>query len=46
MQPNPMDGDVLFKVDFPRLKRSDYPLGRGVYVHSGKVRVVQLPMPE
>ncbi|WP_371151846.1 FtsK/SpoIIIE domain-containing protein [Buchananella felis] len=46
MQPNPMDGDLLFKVDLPRVKRSDYPLGRGVYVRSGKMWTVQLPMPE
>lgn len=46
MQPNPMDGDLLFKVDLPRAKRNDYPLGRGVYARSGKTWTVQLALPE
>lgn len=46
MQPNPMDGDALFKAELPRLKRADYPLGRGVYVRSGKQWTVQLPLPD
>lgn len=45
MQPDPNDGDVLFKTAFPRVKRSEYPLGRGVYVASGKVATVQVAMP-
>lgn len=46
LQPNPMDGDMLFKTDLPRIPRTDYPLGRGVYVRSGKQWTVQLPLPE
>lgn len=46
LQPNPMDGDLLFKIDLPRIPRADYPLGRGIYVRSGKQWTVQLPLPE
>ena len=45
MQPDPNDGDILFKVPLPRLKRSDYPLGRGVYIAGGKCQTVQLGLP-
>jgi S-DNA-T family DNA segregation ATPase FtsK/SpoIIIE len=43
LQPDSADGEVLFRTPFPRGKRSDYPLGRGVWVESGKCKVVQLP---
>jgi len=46
MQPDPADGDMLFKEAFPRIKRTAYPLGRGVYVRSGKQWTVQVPLPE
>lgn len=46
VQPDPADGDVLFKEAFPRVKRSEYPLGRGIYVRSGKQWTVQLPLPQ
>jgi len=46
LQPDSDDGDVLFKVTFPRMKRADFPPGRGVYVDNGKFRIVQLPMPD
>ncbi|MCB0910586.1 MAG: FHA domain-containing protein, partial [Propionibacteriaceae bacterium] len=46
MQPDPNDGDILFKVALPRIKRSDYPQGRGVYVRSGKQWTVQVPLPD
>jgi DNA segregation ATPase FtsK/SpoIIIE, S-DNA-T family len=45
MQPDPADGDMLFKESFPRIKRTEYPLGRGVYVRSGKQWTVQVPLP-
>ncbi|MCL2784313.1 MAG: hypothetical protein FWD55_02535, partial [Propionibacteriaceae bacterium] len=45
LQPDQGDGD-LFRVDFPRMKRADYPLGRGIMVDAGKFQVVQLPVPE
>lgn len=46
MQPDPADGDVLFRVALPRVKRADYPLGRGVYARAGKLWTVQIPLPE
>jgi len=46
LQPDSPDGDSLFRVSFPRVKRADYPPGRGVYVDTGKYWTVQLPLPE
>jgi S-DNA-T family DNA segregation ATPase FtsK/SpoIIIE len=44
LQPEQMDGDLLFKVNFPRATRADFPQGRGLYVRSGRVARVQLPL--
>jgi len=33
-------------VSFPRMKRADFPPGRGLYVDAGKYWTVQLPLPE
>ena len=38
------DGDALFKVPFPKVKRSDFPEGRGILVQAGRVVTVQLPL--
>ncbi|MDR0285640.1 MAG: hypothetical protein LBI33_12265, partial [Propionibacteriaceae bacterium] len=46
VQPDQADGDGLFRVGFPRVKRADFPLGRGIVVDAGKYRTVQLPMPD
>ncbi|MCL2481973.1 MAG: FtsK/SpoIIIE domain-containing protein [Propionibacteriaceae bacterium] len=46
LQPDAADGDLIFKMNFPRMSRSDYPVGRGVAVDAGKYRVVQVPLPE
>jgi S-DNA-T family DNA segregation ATPase FtsK/SpoIIIE len=46
MQPDSVDGDNLFKVTFSRMKRADFPAGRGVYANAGKYWTVQLPVPE
>jgi DNA segregation ATPase FtsK/SpoIIIE, S-DNA-T family len=45
MQPDPADGDMLFEEAFPRIKRTEYPPGRGAYVRSGKQWTVQVPLP-
>jgi len=45
MQPDQAEGDTLFKVPFPRVKRAEYPPGRGVFASSGKCWTVQLPFP-
>lgn len=46
LQPDSSDGDSLFRVSFPRMKRADFPPGRGLYVDTGKYWTVQLPLPE
>lgn len=46
LQPEPHEGDLLFKTSFPRAKRSEFPEGRGNFVQGGKVRRVQLALPE
>ncbi|MCL1923563.1 MAG: FtsK/SpoIIIE domain-containing protein [Propionibacteriaceae bacterium] len=46
LQPDQGDGDTLFRVDFPRVQRADFPLGRGIFVDAGKYRTVQIPVPE
>jgi len=42
LQPDPQEGDMLFRTAFPRTKRTDFPLGRGWFVQAGKIRKVQL----
>jgi S-DNA-T family DNA segregation ATPase FtsK/SpoIIIE len=44
MQPEQVDGDGLFKTSFPRITRSEFPQGRGVFVRSGRVARVQVPL--
>lgn len=46
LQPDQMEGDMLFRTSFPRVQRSEFPPGRGLMVQSGRVRKVQLPMPD
>jgi S-DNA-T family DNA segregation ATPase FtsK/SpoIIIE len=38
------DGDSVFKTPFPKVKRSDFPPGRGIFVQNGRVTTVQLPL--
>jgi S-DNA-T family DNA segregation ATPase FtsK/SpoIIIE len=45
-RPDGGDGESLFKVAFPPMKRADSPPGRCVYVDNGKYWTVQLPLPE
>ncbi|MDR1512385.1 MAG: FHA domain-containing protein [Propionibacteriaceae bacterium] len=45
LQPDSADGDNLFRVSFPRVKRADFPPGRGMYVDAGRSWTVQLPLP-
>ena len=46
LAPDSADGDNLFRVSFPRMKRADFPPGRGLYVDAGKYWTVQLPLPD
>ncbi len=43
LQPDSYDGDSLFKVPFPKVKRADFPAGRGIFVQGGRLIVVQMP---
>jgi S-DNA-T family DNA segregation ATPase FtsK/SpoIIIE len=45
LQPESHEGDLLFKTTFPRAKRSEFPEGRGNFVQAGKIRRVQLALP-
>lgn len=45
LQPDQADGDSLFRTSFPRVRRTDFPVGRGLYVQTGHARTVQLPRP-
>jgi S-DNA-T family DNA segregation ATPase FtsK/SpoIIIE len=46
LRPDAGDGDSVFKVAFPRVKRGDFPEGRGIYVQDGRYVTVQLPLVE
>ena len=41
LQPDQHEGDLLFKTTFPRVKRNEFPPGRGWFVEAGRVRKVQ-----
>jgi S-DNA-T family DNA segregation ATPase FtsK/SpoIIIE len=41
LQPDQMEGDMLYKTTFPRARRSEFPPGRGWLVEAGRVRKVQ-----
>jgi S-DNA-T family DNA segregation ATPase FtsK/SpoIIIE len=45
LQPDPQEGESIFRTGFPRAKRSEFPPGRGWLVQGGKVRRVQLGLP-
>jgi S-DNA-T family DNA segregation ATPase FtsK/SpoIIIE len=42
LQPDPYDGTAVFKTEFPRLKRSELPPGRGLLVRAGKTTLIQI----
>jgi S-DNA-T family DNA segregation ATPase FtsK/SpoIIIE len=44
LQPDAIEGDTIMRTAFPRVKRADFPPGRGLFVHAGKVVTVQLPL--
>jgi S-DNA-T family DNA segregation ATPase FtsK/SpoIIIE len=41
LQPDQMDG-MLFRTDFPKVRKAEFPVGRGLLVGRGKASVVQL----
>jgi S-DNA-T family DNA segregation ATPase FtsK/SpoIIIE len=46
LQPEQGDGALVYKTDFPRSRRADYPQGRGLLIEGGKVRLLQVAIPE
>lgn len=46
LRPDAYDGDSVFKVPFPKVKRADFPVGRGIFVQNGRAVTVQLPLAE
>ncbi|MFZ4893417.1 FtsK/SpoIIIE domain-containing protein [Plantibacter sp. Mn2098] len=44
LQPDMMDGDTILRTSVPRAARSEFPVGRGYFIASGKVARVQLPL--
>lgn len=43
LKPDAYDGDTLFKVPFGRVKRTDFPDGRGIFVQAGRAVTMHLP---
>lgn len=44
LQPDQNDGDNLFRTPLPRIRRADFPPGRGFWIKAGKVAKVQVPV--
>ncbi len=45
LQPESVEGDILLKTALPRMNRSEFPPGRGVFIARGAFSRVQLPLP-
>ncbi|MER7797329.1 FtsK/SpoIIIE domain-containing protein [Microbacterium sp. NPDC096154] len=43
LKPDAYDGESLFKVPFGRVKRTDFPDGRGIFVQAGRAVTMQMP---
>ncbi|GGH42956.1 FtsK/SpoIIIE domain-containing protein [Microbacterium album] len=43
LKPDAYDGETLFKVPFGRVKRTDFPDGRGIFVQAGRAVTMQMP---
>lgn len=46
LQPDQMEGDTVFRTAFPRVSRAEFPAGRGLYVEGGKIRRLQMYLPD
>ena len=46
LQPEQVEGTVVFKTAFPRVARAQFPVGRGLLVAGGRTGVVQLALAE
>ena len=43
LKPDTYDGEAIFKIPFGRVKRSDFPVGRGIFVQAGRAVTMQIP---
>ncbi|WP_342001285.1 FHA domain-containing protein [Microbacterium sp. LWH7-1.2] len=43
LKPDTYDGEAIFKNPFGRVKRSDFPVGRGIFVQAGRAVTMQVP---
>ena len=43
LKPDTYDGDAIFKTAFGKVKRADFPQGRGIFVQAGRATTVQTP---
>lgn len=46
LQPEQTDGVLVYKTEFPKSRRSEFPAGRGLLVESGRVTLAQIAVPE
>jgi len=46
LQPEPTDGPLVYRTEFPKSRRSEFPPGRGLLVESGRVMLAQIAIPE
>lgn len=44
LKPDTYDGDAIFKMPFGRVKRTDFPVGRGIFVQAGQGVTMQMPL--
>lgn len=44
LQPDQMDGDNLLRTSLPRVRRADFPPGRGFWIKAGTATKVQIPV--
>jgi S-DNA-T family DNA segregation ATPase FtsK/SpoIIIE len=44
LRPDSFDGDSVFKTPFPKVKRAEFPEGRGIFVQNGRTATVHLPV--
>ena len=45
LQPEPTDGPMVYKTEFPKSRRSEFPPGRGWLIENGRVRLAQIAIP-
>lgn len=46
LQPEQAEGQSVFRTNFPRVSRGQFPVGRGLFVVAGHATVVQIAQPE